>query len=347
MGSNQQFDPNGTIRATSGSSSGSVTGGSTVNVLGGVGAGGVPGLSGAAAMSSGRGVQIVNNYASSAQAPAKFEPARNDINSYLLEFELYLKIANITNNKKDTLLSLFSPSTRSMLHGIKFNDDDEIAYLELKQQMVKIFGRCGSSQVQYLRLFNTRTQDKYENVYTYSLKLRELAVKAIPNSPDADQMVLNQFIVGLRDRDLKTKLMTEEIRTLEEAVKRAVRLESIFANKGDDNVNQSGSVNQASGYSQSNGSGGYHQSGQRSNTEVYNQQTAQPKVSQHQPYQNQLISSQKFQQTSPQQQFHQADLQTSHPNASNPFNNKNNNQSVRFQPNNNNLNSSLNNVGSN
>jgi hypothetical protein len=93
--------------------------------------------------------------------------------------------------------------------------------------MVKIFGRCGSSQVQYLRLFNTRTQDKYENVYTYSLKLRELAVKAIPNSPDADQMVLNQFIVGLKDRDLKTKLMTEEIKTLEEAVKRAVRLESI------------------------------------------------------------------------------------------------------------------------
>ena len=85
--------------------------------------------------------------------------------------------------------------------------------------MVKIFGRYGNSQVQYLRLFNTRNQDKYENVYTYSLKLRELAAKAIPNNPDADQMVLNQFIVGLKNRDLKTKLMTEEIRTLEEAVK--------------------------------------------------------------------------------------------------------------------------------
>ena len=144
--------------------------------------------------------------------------------------------------------------------------------------------------------------------------------------------------------------MTEEISTLEESVKRAVRVESIFANKGDDNFNQSGSVNQASGYSNSNGSGqasGYNQSGQRSNTEIYNQQTVQPKVSQHQPYQNQSLPQQKFQQTSSQQQFHQANLQTSHPNASNPFNNKNNTQSVRFQPNNNNLNSSLNNLGGN
>ena len=106
-----------------------------------------------------------------------------------------------------------------MLYGIKFNDDDEIAYLELKQQMIKIFRKCGNSQVQYLRLFNTRNQEKYENVYTYSLKLRELAVKAIPNNPDADQMVLNQFIVGLRDIDVKTMLMTEEIRTLEERLK--------------------------------------------------------------------------------------------------------------------------------
>ena len=163
--------------------------------------------------------------------------------------------------------------------------------------MVKIFGRYGNSQVQYLRLFNTRNQDKYENVYTYSLKLRELAAKAVPNNPDADQMVLNQFIVGLKNRDLKTKLMTEEIRTLEEAVKRAVRLESIFANKGDDNFNQSGSVNQASGYINSNGSGqatGYNQSGQRSNTEIYNQQTVQPKVSQHQPYQNQSLPQRRF-----------------------------------------------------
>lgn len=347
--SNQQFDPNGIIRAPSGSSSGSVNGGSTVNVLGSVGAGGIPGLSGATGISPARGIQIVNNYASIAQSPAKFEPARNDINSYLLEFELYLKIANIANNKKDTLLSFFSPSTRSMLYGIKFNDDDEIAYLELKQQMIKIFGKCGNSQVQYLRLFNTRNQEKYENVYTYSLKLRELAVKAIPNNPDADQMVLNQFIVGLRDRDLKTKLMTEEVRTLEEAIKRAVRLESIFANKVDDNFNQSGGVNQASGYSQSHGLGqtsGYNQSGQRGDTQFFNQQTVQPKVGQHQPYQNQSVPQQKLQQTSPQQQFHQANLQTSHPNASNPFNNKNN-QSVRFQPNNNNLNSSLNNVGGN
>ena len=126
-------------------------------------------------------------------------------------------------------------------------------------------------------------------------------------------------------------------------------MESIFANKVDDNFNQSGGVNQASGYSQSHGLGqtsGYNQSGQRSDTKFFNQQTVQPKVGQHQPYQNQSVPQQKLQQTSPQQQFYQANLQTSHPNASNPFNNKNN-QSVRFQPNNNNLNSSLNNVGGN
>ena len=115
-----------------------------------------------------------------------------------------------------------------MIEGTLFNFDDEIAYLDLKQQLIRLFGQQKKQQCQIIQEFNNRVQTKNENAFAYSLALKNLANKAFPNYPDVTSAVKNQFINGIYDKNIRVKILSEEHGSLDETIQRAMKLEEVY-----------------------------------------------------------------------------------------------------------------------
>ncbi|KAK3746111.1 hypothetical protein QZH41_015524, partial [Actinostola sp. cb2023] len=86
----------------------------------------------------------------------------------------------------------------------------------------------------YKSEFNARRRGQDEKLIDLSAAIGKLARKAFPGAPAeiVDQLAKDRFIEALRSRDLRIKIREGSPKTLDNAVSRAIQLESIYEAEG-------------------------------------------------------------------------------------------------------------------
>ena len=116
-----------------------------------------------------------------------------------------------------------------MLDEDTLSIDDERATEEIKQRMRRLFGRVGQNNTEAIREFHARRQNPVENVTLFSAHLTALCKKAYPFALNKEDFIIDQFIEGLINRQLKMELLLNRQNIdLQGAVNMARRYENAY-----------------------------------------------------------------------------------------------------------------------
>ena len=242
------------------------------------------------------------------QPPPAFNPKKMEVKTWIRSFETFIDVNNICANRKDIMMSYIDIEFRKIFENNRFSENDEEAYRELKALITKLYDKRDEPSIQLKRKFMNRRQEPNENLHLYVATLKQLAVKAHPDVADyiLERYVIDQFIEGLNNNEIKIKLLVEKPFTnrLDQIVELAERYHDAIANVGtnndDNNHKQNKTYVQNNNYNQHtpNRQNNHHQNHQQQNNQQQHHQQQQQNHQSPPPPQQQ-------QQQQPQQQYHQ------------------------------------------
>ena len=158
--------------------------------------------------------------------PIKFNRNLN-VNDWIREMDLYIQLSNIRDKKKVFYWAYLDSETQKLLGGVDFDeDDDEIAVDQLKFNLKELFGKIRKQPLEHMKAFHSRTQSFNENVRIYCLDLKRLALKAFPHSINLEEVIIEQFTIGVINEKLQFHLRTQKPRNVEEMLETSTSFEN-------------------------------------------------------------------------------------------------------------------------
>ncbi|CAF1114938.1 unnamed protein product, partial [Brachionus calyciflorus] len=141
---------------------------------------------------------------------------------------LFVSLPEKFDPKKTDVRHTFRHETRRIIVNNQFSLHEETAYIELKTLLIQLYDKKATSNLELKRQFTERVQNQYENVHLYASQLKVLAKQSYPEllQYQKDDLIKEQFIRGLKDKMLRTRLqMMREESSLEEIIDEAARYE--------------------------------------------------------------------------------------------------------------------------
>ena len=155
--------------------------------------------------------------------PARFN-GKSDWSDYLIHFQYVAEWNGWTEEEMGLQLAIcLTDEAREVLSSLRASDKHNFSAL------VDALGCRYSPQgreSQYLMELMNRTCGSDEDVSSFGHTLRRLASKAYPDKPADEKMLVNLFIKGLRDIDMKRHVYLEKPQNLTEAIHSAVTYEA-------------------------------------------------------------------------------------------------------------------------
>ncbi|RNA01686.1 tigger transposable element-derived 4 [Brachionus plicatilis] len=140
--------------------------------------------------------------------PDKFDPKRTDVRQWIKDFDMFIESYNINSHKLNIVIAHLDHETKKIIENSQFSLNEETAYAELKTLLSQLYGRKTTSNLELKRQFTERVQSFHENVYLYASQLKVMSKQShyelLPYQ--RDNLVKEQFIRGLRDKFLRTRL---------------------------------------------------------------------------------------------------------------------------------------------
>ena len=155
--------------------------------------------------------------------PARFN-GKSDWSDYLIHFQYVAEWNNWTEDEMGLQLAIcLTDEAREVLSSLRASEKHNFSAL------VDALGCRYSPQgreSQYLMELMNRTCGSDEDVSSFGHTLRRLASKAYSDKPADEKMLVNLFIKGLRDVDMKRHVYLEKPQNLTEAIHCAVTYEA-------------------------------------------------------------------------------------------------------------------------
>ena len=181
-----------------------------------------------------------------------FEGDPRKFKTWVKEIEKYARLVRLEN---DTIPNIaYQTSSGSVSDFIKRYIDSvenigDLSWEDLKKLLRQRFAGITDSQ-QAMDLLRKTRQGDNESVQIYSERLLQVAEDAYPNAQEADkaivqQQLVNAFCDGLAFDYLKMKVMREDPKTLEDAVRVAMREQNLrkrFNLRKDENIELSSPI---------------------------------------------------------------------------------------------------------
>ena len=152
-----------------------------------------------------------------------------DFNLFVKKLNLYFEAVELEDQKKRRLTLLFSLSDDAfrLAESVDFPDGDN-GYVEWTNQLKVLFER-NQTQTEKRYSFNRRVQEPGASVDSYAVALREFGSKCGFKGDEYTNRLVDQFILGIKDRSTQNKLLQEPPSNLEDALSVARRFEAANA----------------------------------------------------------------------------------------------------------------------
>ena len=137
-------------------------------------------------------------------------------------------MSNITGRKKQVYWTFLDSETRELLESEEAVEDDETAVELMREKLVSLFGKTGKGNMDYVREFTNRRQQPNENVRLYCTELQRLCRRAFPDMKNFDIYVIDRFIEGIVNRDLKLQLAVVKPKSVTAMLETASRFEDAY-----------------------------------------------------------------------------------------------------------------------
>ena len=150
----------------------------------------------------------------------------DDFDLFTKKSNLYFEAVELKDEKKQRLALLFNLSEDAfrLAESIEFAEGDN-AYKNWIKQLSSLFER-NQTLTEKRHNFHRRTQEPGESVDSFAVALREFGAKCGFQGEEYTNRLVDQFILGMRDRPTQNKLLQEPPGTLEDAVLVARRFEA-------------------------------------------------------------------------------------------------------------------------
>ena len=142
--------------------------------------------------------------------------------------ELYIDLTNVRDKKKTVYWAYLDLDTRKMLSEVDFDEDDEIAALQLKRKLVELFGQRQKDTLDLIKEFGQRRQRVGENVRMYCLELQAMCKRAFTDCLNHEKYIMQQFIAGVGNRQLQLNLSSVQPESLNKMMDIATKYEEAF-----------------------------------------------------------------------------------------------------------------------
>eukprot|EP00794_Sanderia_malayensis_P014625 gene14625-16140_t len=150
----------------------------------------------------------------------------DDFDLFVKKSNLYFEAVELTDKKKRRLALLFNLSEDAfrLAESIEFIEEDN-AYDTWITQLKALFER-NQTLTEKRHNFHRRTQEPGESVDSFAVALREFGAKCGFQGEEYTNRLVDQFILGMKDRPTQNKLLQEPPESLEDAVLIARRFEA-------------------------------------------------------------------------------------------------------------------------
>ena len=150
----------------------------------------------------------------------------DDFDLFVKKSNLYFEAVELKDENKQRLALLFNLSEDAfrLAESIEFAEGDN-AYKNWIKQLKSLFER-NQTLTEKRHNFHRRTQEPGESVDSFAVALREFGAKCGFQGEEYTNRLVDQFILGMKDRPTQNKLLQEPPGTLEDAVLIARRFEA-------------------------------------------------------------------------------------------------------------------------
>jgi hypothetical protein len=159
--------------------------------------------------------------------PKKFDRSQN-VHEWIRDTDLYIQLSNIESRKKQVYWTFLDLETWELLEAEEAIEDDETAVEQMREKLISLFGRTGKGNKDYVREFTSRRQQHNENVRLYCTELQRLCKRAFPDMNNFDSYVIDRFIEGISNRDLRLQLAVSKPRSVVAMLEIASRFEEAY-----------------------------------------------------------------------------------------------------------------------
>ena len=151
-----------------------------------------------------------------------------DFMLFVRKLNLYFKAVELIDLKKRRLALLFNLSEDAfrLAESIDFSEED--SWNEFISKLKVLFKRNQTDTEKHYN-FNRRVQEPGETVDSFAVALREFGSKCGFTGAEYSHRILDQFILGLRDRSTQSKLLQEPPENIDAALLIARRFEAANA----------------------------------------------------------------------------------------------------------------------
>ena len=152
-----------------------------------------------------------------------------DFGLFVKKCDLYFEAVDLKNDKKRRLALLFNLTEDAfrLAESVEFVEGAD-AYENWIKRLKSLFERNQTATEKRYN-FHRREQQPGESVNSYALSLREAGAKCGFTGEEYSSRLIDQFILGLKDRATQSKLLQEPPKTLDEALLLARRFEAANA----------------------------------------------------------------------------------------------------------------------
>ena len=160
--------------------------------------------------------------------PDKFKIG-DDFDLFINKSELYFEAVELADEKKRRFALLFNLSEDAfrLAESVEFTEGED-AYKNWVNKLKMLFER-NQTATQKRYNFHQHVQHPGESVSSYGVALREAGAKCDFRGDEYANRLVDQFILGLRDRTTQSKLLQEPPNNLEDALLIARRFEAANA----------------------------------------------------------------------------------------------------------------------
>ena len=158
--------------------------------------------------------------------PEKFKIGE-DFDLFTRKIDLYFEAVEVTDERKKRLAVLFNLNEDAfrLAEGVPFPDEGDRKYERWLYELKTLFER-NETLTEKRYNFHKRTQAVGETVDSFAVGLREYGSKCGFAGNEYTNRLLDQFILGLLDKQTQTRLLQEPPGTLDEALVVARRFEA-------------------------------------------------------------------------------------------------------------------------
>ena len=152
-----------------------------------------------------------------------------DFDLFVKKLSLYFEAIELEDTKKRKLALLFNLSEDAfrLAESVPFPDEDD-AWHQWINALRSLFER-NQTLTEKRYNFSKRVQEPGESVDSYAVSLREFGAKCGFQGEEYSNRLIDQFILGLKDRQTQNKLLQEPPSSLDDAVLLARRFEAANA----------------------------------------------------------------------------------------------------------------------